>query len=110
MTIGGLMLFEDEAFRVSFHVILVFTALTSAFVIFAVGAALRAFKAKVKVGAETLAGCRAEVRRALDPVGQIMMDGELWNAMNEDGSHLPPGTAVLVVKKDGRKLIVRKIS
>lgn len=110
MTIGGLMLFEDKAFKVSFQVILVFTAITSMFVIFAVSAALRVFKTKVKVGAETMAGRRAEVRSALNPIGQIMMDGELWNAMNEDGSHLSTGTAVEVIKKDGPKLIVRKIS
>ena len=110
MAIGGLMLFEDKAFKVSLQVILVFTFLTAAFVLFAVGAAVRVFKTKVKVGEETLGGRRGEVRVALDLVGQIMMDGELWSAQDQDGQALAPGTAVEVVKKDGVKLIVRKMS
>lgn len=108
MAIGGIMLFEDRAFRVSLQVILVFTALTAAFVIFAVGAAVRAFRSRVKVGEEILAGEKGEVRTPLDPVGQIMLSGELWSARDEEGRPLAPGTAVRVIKKEGSKLIVRK--
>lgn len=108
MALGGLMLFEDKAFRVSLHVILLFTSMTAAFVAFAVGAAVRVFKTKIKVGEETLTGRKGEVRVALNPVGQIMMDGELWSARDEGGQTIAPGTVVEVVKKEGVKLIVRK--
>ncbi|MBI4178081.1 nodulation protein NfeD, partial [bacterium] len=109
MTIGGLMLFEDRAFKVSLAVILVFTGLTAAFILFAVGAAVRVFSTKIRVGGETLAGLRGEVRRALDPTGQIILSGELWSARSDDGAALPAGTGVEVIRKDGMKLIVRKI-
>lgn len=109
MALGGLMLFEDEAFKVSLQVIFVFTLLTAAIVIFAVGAAVRVFRTKLKMGEETLAGQRAEVRTPLEPVGQVMMSGELWNAEDADGTVLPPGTKVEVIRKEGTRLIVRKI-
>lgn len=108
MAIGGIMLFEDRAFRVSLQVILVFTALTAAFVVFAVSAAVRVFRSKVKVGEEILPGQRGEVRTPLDPVGQIILSGELWSAQDQDGHALAPGTAVQVIKKEGTKLIVRR--
>jgi len=109
MAIGGLMLFEDKAFRVSFQVILLFTAMTAAFVVFAVGAAVRAFHTKVRVGEEVLSGMRGEVRTPLNPVGHVLVDGELWSAHTEDGAALDAGTAVSVIRKDGVQLIVRRL-
>ncbi len=107
MTIGGLMLFEDRAFRVSLGVILSFTLLTAAFVIFAVGAAVQALRAGVKMG-EGPGGKRGEVRQAVDPVGQIMLDGELWTAVSEDRAAISAGEIVQVIRKEGSRLVVRK--
>ena len=62
------------------------------------------------LGSETTAAAVGQVgvvRRALDPEGQVMIDGELWRAVAADGP-VPAGEAVEVAKMDGLTLTVTR--
>ena len=59
---------------------------------------------RVKVGAETLIGARAEVVTPCRPEGQVRIQGELWRARCADGADL--GDEVRIVERNGLTLIV----
>jgi len=61
-------------------------------------------RVKVGTGVENLVGSIGEVTAALEPVGQIRVLGELWQA--RASSDLAPGTSVRVVAVDGLMLDV----
>ena len=56
------------------------------------------------VGAQTLVGMIGQVREPCRPVGQVFVNGELWEARCEDGAD--PGTAVKVLAVNGLTLEV----
>jgi membrane-bound serine protease (ClpP class) len=61
----------------------------------------------VWTGQEELVGRRAEVRTALDPEGQVWIEGALWRARLGDGTAaLRPGDRVVVESVDGLTLMV----
>ena len=57
-----------------------------------------------KVGAETLIGAEATVTRPCDPLGEIRVRGETWQARCEAGAST--GTTVRVVAREGLTLVV----
>ena len=61
-------------------------------------------KRQVAAGAETLIGSRGTVVRALRPIGQVRVSGELWEATSKNGAD--PGEEVTVVGRDGLTLVV----
>jgi membrane-bound serine protease (ClpP class) len=59
-------------------------------------------------GHEELLGARGEVRTALDPDGQVLLEGAIWRArLAGDGGPLRPGDRVTVEAIDGLTLTVR---
>jgi membrane protein implicated in regulation of membrane protease activity len=71
----------------------------------------RAYEVDPRTEMEKLAGHEVVVRRALDPCGLVMMQGELWRAEAAEGERLPvpAGTRVRVDTHRGLVLIVRGI-
>ena len=61
---------------------------------------------RVKVGAETLIGARAEVVAPCRPVGQVRIQGELWRARCEGNADI--GDTVRVVERRGLTLLVER--
>lgn len=62
----------------------------------------------VRTGYEELVGARAEARTALDPEGQVWIEGALWRARLAGGDGpLRPGDRVRVEAVDGLTLMVR---
>lgn len=59
---------------------------------------------RVKMGAETLIGARAEVVSPCTPEGQVRVQGELWRARCRGGVEV--GDMVRVVERDGLTLLV----
>jgi membrane-bound serine protease (ClpP class) len=57
------------------------------------------------VGAETLIGREAVVSTDCRPVGQVRLDGEIWEARCDPGA--AAGDKVQVVARDGLVLVVR---
>jgi membrane-bound serine protease (ClpP class) len=58
----------------------------------------------IQVGAETLVGARALVVTPCRPVGQVRVQGELWQARCPEGAD--PGETVRVVELEGLTLVV----
>jgi membrane-bound ClpP family serine protease len=66
---------------------------------------------RAKTGTEALVGHVGVVRNALEPVGQVFVDGALWNARPcafEDSGALSVGDAVVVEQVKGLTLSVRR--
>jgi membrane protein implicated in regulation of membrane protease activity len=61
---------------------------------------------RIRMGAETLIGASAEVAAPCRPRGQVRVQGELWQAVCEEGADA--GEAVCVVGRDGLTLLVER--
>jgi len=59
---------------------------------------------KKAVGAQTLIGKDAVVTAPCRPVGQVRLDGEIWEARCDAGAS--PGDRVRVIGRDGLQLVV----
>ncbi len=105
--LGSIMLFDREpAFRLSLGLIIPATILTAAFFLFVIGAGLRAQFLPVKSGPETMLGKTVAALTAIDQAGgQVMIEGEHWNAVSQ--TPLAKGAAVVVVGIEGLTLQVK---
>jgi membrane-bound serine protease (ClpP class) len=119
LTAGGILSFVLGAMlltnrqlpflRVSLQVA-IFTALfTGAFFLFAVGAGIRAQRAKVRTGTEGLIGAVGVARSALSPDGQVHVRGEMWTAEAEDRKPIREGERIVVIGMEGLRLRVRPL-
>ena len=75
---------------------------------FVLGRMLAVRRAPVRGGRAGLVGHRGEVRVAPQPVGRVLVDGELWRARTWDGEQLRPGDPVVVEHVEGLTLTVRQ--
>jgi membrane-bound serine protease (ClpP class) len=105
--LGSVMLFDREpAFRLSLGLIIPATVLTAAFFLFVIGAGLRAQFLPVKTGPETMLGKTAAALTVIDQAGgQVMIDGEYWNAVSQ--TPLAKGAAAEIVGIEGLTLRVK---
>jgi len=71
----------------------------AAFLIITIVWGIRAHRRKVSAGREDLIGRTAEVKTALNPKGTVLIEGELWTAVSEDGK-FEPGDEVAITKVD----------
>lgn len=110
MLIGSFIFIDSpvEAFRVSPFVIIPTVATTFGLVIVALRAATRAHKRRPTTGIEGMLGLQGEVRKKLDPVGEVFVHGELWKAESIEGP-IDVGEQVEVVRLSGLRLIVRRL-
>jgi membrane-bound serine protease (ClpP class) len=60
----------------------------------------------IQAGSETLIGRRARVVAACRPLGQVVLDGERWEARCEEGAGT--GETVRIVGRDGLLLLVER--
>jgi len=109
MVLGSFMLYEapEAGFRVSWTVILPTVGASAGLVVWAVSAGVRAMMRPPTTGAAGMIGQHAVVRAALDPEGQVQLDGELWRAVAED-TPVPAGETVRVTGVDGLTLRVSR--
>jgi membrane-bound serine protease (ClpP class) len=71
--------------------------------------AVRAMKAPVITGRESLAGKTGMAVTDLDPRGEVQVAGERWTAILDEGEKpIHSGVRVEVTRVDGVKLVVRK--
>lgn len=69
----------------------------------------RVLRKKPVAGLSDMVGIRGEVVKKLAPVGTIRIGSELWDAKTDD-QEIEKGNEVIVIKREGLKLIVRKDS
>ena len=109
MILGSLMLFEapEADLRVSWWVILPTVGTTAAIFAFAVTAGVRALYQKPSTGEYGLIGQVGMARSPLAPAGQVFIQGELWQAVAENGA-VAEGEPVKVTAVEGLTLKVTK--
>jgi membrane-bound serine protease (ClpP class) len=113
LVIAGLVLYntDSDEFEVSVPVVAVTGLLLGGFLAFAVQRTMVAHRRPVMTGWEELVGATGEVRQALDPVGQVFVEGALWRARPADeGRSVERGYRVRVESVDGLTLVVRPIA
>ena len=66
------------------------------------------FRAKKFTGSESLIGKTAVVRKAINPMGTVSVDGIQWRARTEDGSLVDANAKVTVVGREDLVLVVKK--
>jgi membrane-bound serine protease (ClpP class) len=108
LTLGSIMLFEtgETAMRVSWSVIIPTVAMVSAFFVFAMGLAVRAWMRQPRTGEQGLVG---EVGVAVTDVGnqgKVYVHGEYWNARSD--GHIPRGEKVRVIKVENLYILVTR--
>lgn len=108
---GSLILFANNppALEVNRVLIAVVSILVAAFLIFVIGAIVRGQRRKTTTGGEGIVGKIAVVQTKLNPRGTVLLDGEHWTAVINDGS-ADRTEEVIVTKVDGLRLEVRKIT
>lgn len=106
--LGALLLTERQApyLRVSLQLAAFIALLTGAFFLFAVGAGIRAQRARARMGSESLIGAEGVARTDLGPDGMVYVAGEMWTATAE-ADRITEGERVRVVGIDGLRLRVR---
>jgi len=85
---GGLLLFDvsgDGASEISPVLVVVVALALGVPLLFAGQRALAARHEPVRTGEEELIGSAGDVRQALDPIGQVFVQGALWRARVEPG-------------------------
>jgi len=109
MLLGSLMLFDTSMaeLRVSWWVILPTVGVTAAVFVLAVAAGLRGLARGPMTGAVGMVGGTGVARSALDPAGEVFVQGELWRAVAEGGP-INIGEAVRITAVDGLTLKVVK--
>jgi membrane-bound serine protease (ClpP class) len=105
---GGLLLFQPEAGgpTVSPWVAVPVAVVLGGGLIFAGGRVLAARRQGFRTGEDELLGSTARVRTAVDPVGQVFVEGALWRARSGDGAPIAAGAEVTVEEVDGLTLVV----
>ncbi|MCL4337533.1 MAG: nodulation protein NfeD [Candidatus Thermoplasmatota archaeon] len=66
------------------------------------------FRAKKFTGSESLIGKTAVVRKAINPMGTVSVEGIQWRARTEDGSLVDSNAKVTVVGREDLVLVVKK--
>jgi membrane-bound serine protease (ClpP class) len=88
-------------------VIVVIAIIIVVFLVFVVIWSVRAHQKKVSAGKEELVGRTAVVEIALEPKGVVLIEGERWTAITDEG-RAEPEEEVIITKVEGLKLRVTK--
>ncbi len=114
LIVGSLVLFNSPGtpsfLRVSVPLV-IGVSLTTAGMFFAIlMVALRAQRAPVRMGKESLLGRTGSARSAISPIGTVQLGGELWTSELADGQGpIPEGSQVEVIEVKGVRVIVRQV-
>ena len=109
LLIGSFMLFTEntQVLQINPVLIVFVVVIIAAFFIFVLGAIIQGQKRRSVTGGEAMIGQVATATTELNPKGTVMIDGENWSAIMENGS-AQPNEEVIVSKMNGLKLIVKK--
>jgi membrane-bound serine protease (ClpP class) len=113
LIIGALVLFNSPGTpsfqRVSVPLVIGVSIATAAIFFTILTFGVRAMKAPIRTGQESLVGRKGTVRSEIAPVGSVQIAGELWTAQLAEGENpIPAGSRVEVQRVEGVRLYVRK--
>ena len=109
-TLGSLMLIKDDFPYLQISRALIGGAVltTTLFVSAAVFLVLKVRRRKAVSGTEAMIGQTATVKTNLDPKGQVLFSGEIWNAEPAGDERISEGEEVEIVSIKDLKLIVKR--
>jgi membrane-bound serine protease (ClpP class) len=110
IVLGSMILFagSPEGFKVNIGVMAAIVAGITLFAIFTVQSAVKMRKRQAATGREGMSGAVAVALTQLDPKGEVLLEGERWRAVAEDGPVEADEEVVVVRMEDGLKLVVRR--
>ena len=98
---------DSSLFQVESWLIILVAIAIVAFLVIAIIWGIRAHQRPVSAGREELIGKIAEVKTVMNPKGTVLIQGELWTAISEEGI-AEPGDEVVITKVDHLKIWVTK--
>ncbi len=111
LTVGSIMLFDtgtgESAVRLSLYFVIPTVLFFSAFFVFAMTLALKAWKAKPRTGDTGLIGEEGVAVTDIDNEGRAYLHGEYWNASTDGLIH--KGDKIKVIGVENLKIIVTKV-
>ncbi len=109
LVLGSLILFPggDPMFQINPWLIATVVIIIAAFFAFVVSRIIKAHRRQATTGREELVGKKTTVRTALKPGGTVFHEGEIWQAVLDEG-RAEPGEEVIIIKAEGLKLYVTK--
>jgi membrane-bound serine protease (ClpP class) len=115
LIVGALVLFNSPGTpqfqRVSVPLVIVVSIATAAVFFVILLIAIKAQKAPIRTGQESLLGKIGTARSKLDPTGSVQLSGELWSAQLDEGAEpVGRGERVVVMRAEGNRVFVRKAS
>ena len=111
--VGALVLFNSpnvpQFQRVSVPLVIAVSVILGICFAIILGFVLRAQKAPLRLGQETLVGAVGTAKGKIDPHGQVQLKSELWSAdLAEGAESIQSGEKVVVVALEGLHVKVRK--
>jgi membrane-bound serine protease (ClpP class) len=106
---GSLMLFNNSytGVPVSLSLVITLALVTAGFSLAILGAAIRQRRKPAGSGPEKLIGSTAVARTSFEKEGKVFADGALWKAMNIGEHPINEGEEVIIMQREGLKLLVR---
>jgi membrane-bound serine protease (ClpP class) len=105
--LGAFLLFNTSELEVPWVTIILLAVATGGFFAFAIAKALAIQRRQPVTGMEGLIGREAVVRVPLQPLGKVLVDGELWDAVT-DSEPVTAGERVIVSGYQGYRLQVHR--
>ncbi len=114
LIIGALVLFNSPGVptfqRISIPLVVVTSSVLGILFVGILLFSLKAQRAPVQMGIESIIGKQGEVKSEINPVGSVQVGGELWTAELEPGQNpIPAGSRVQITGKHGIRLYVKNI-
>ena len=107
---GGIILTgsSEIGFQVSRWLVIAFAATAGAIILGLGGMIVKARKMPVHSGRESLVGMKGTTRTRLAPKGAVIVEGERWEALTDDGDMIEDGTPIIVTRSEGFVLYVKR--
>ena len=95
-------------FQIPPWLIVLIAIATAAFFVIAIIWGIQAHHRQISSGREDLIGKIAEVKTVINPEGMVLIHGELWTAISEEGQ-AEPGDEVVITRVDRLKAWLPKV-
>jgi membrane-bound serine protease (ClpP class) len=107
---GGLILTgsSETGFQVSRWVIAAFAVTAGVLVLGLGGMILKARRMPIHMGRPSFIGAKGTARTQLSPKGAVLVRGERWDAVTEDGTIIEEDTPIIVTRSEGFLLYVKR--
>jgi membrane-bound serine protease (ClpP class) len=113
LLLGSIMLIrtdtEWDIKRISLSIIIPAVATSALFFLMLVGMGLKAQRLRTTTGIEGMIGQRGIVLNALNPVGDVMVRGEIWNARSANGQLIPKDEQIRVLSLENLTVLVETL-